>query len=78
MRGAVPEIDLEKCTGCGDCVQWCPTGAVGLINGKVILVSPDSCHYCTECESICPAGAIKCPFEIILVKTAGHHDVQQK
>jgi len=65
---AIPEIALEKCTGCGDCVEKCPTKAVELVRGKAIIVRPEDCNYCTNCEAFCPSGAIKCPFEIILTK----------
>ncbi len=65
---AIPEIALEKCTGCGDCVEKCPTKAVELVRDKVIMVRPEDCNYCTDCEAFCPSGAIKCPFEIILTK----------
>lgn len=62
------EIDLEKCTGCGDCVEKCPGQAVGLVDGKPVVVRPEDCDYCTECEVFCTVGAISCPFEIILVE----------
>lgn len=67
---ALLEIDLEKCTGCGVCVEKCPTQAVTLVNGKATIVRPDACNYCTECETYCDAGAITCPFEIILAVDA--------
>ena len=65
---AIPEIDLDICTGCGDCVEFCPFGIVELANGKATIVNPENCDYCTDCETFCPPGAIRCPFEIILVK----------
>ena len=68
LRVPKPEVNLDICTGCGDCVSFCPTGAVALVNGKVSVVKPEACTYCTECEALCPQGAIRCPFEIILVK----------
>jgi NAD-dependent dihydropyrimidine dehydrogenase PreA subunit len=68
VRVAVPEIDLNKCTRCGDCVEQCATNAVALMNNKVAIVRPEDCNYCTDCEAICPSGAIRCPFEIMLVK----------
>jgi len=61
-----PEIDTEKCVGCGECVDECPTDAVELVGGKAVIVRPDDCTYCTDCESICPYEAIQCPFEILL------------
>ncbi len=69
MRTAIVEIDLDKCTGCGDCVELCPFGIVTLVNGKAIIARPEDCDYCTDCEIFCPYGAIRCPFEIILLKT---------
>jgi len=65
---AIPEIDFEKCTGCGDCVNQCTTHAVELVNDKVAIVRPQDCNYCTECETFCSSGAIRCPFGIILVE----------
>ena len=64
----IPEIDLDICTGCGDCVELCSFGIVALVNGKAAIVRPEDCDYCTDCETFCPPGAIRCPFEIILVK----------
>ena len=68
MKTGIPKIDLDACSGCEDCVEWCPTGAVALVNGKAV-VSPENCNYCTDCETVCPSGAIRCLFEIILVTT---------
>ena len=61
-----PEVNQEICTGCGDCADFCPTGAVAIVNDKAVVVKPEACDYCTECENICPNGAIRCPFEIAL------------
>ena len=67
MTAGIPEIDPEKCTGCGDCVDECAQGAVALVEGKATVVRPDDCDYCTDCETLCSSGAIQCPFEIIIV-----------
>ena len=68
MKVSMPEIDLDKCTGCGDCVELCLSHAVGLVEGKVTIVSPADCNYCTDCETFCPNDAIRCPLEIVLLK----------
>ncbi|MBI2287799.1 MAG: 4Fe-4S binding protein [Chloroflexi bacterium] len=71
MTIVIPEVDLGKCNGCGDCVELCPAGIVAVVNGKATIVRPEDCDYCTDCETFCSSGAIKCPFEIILVKDEG-------
>lgn len=62
----MPEIDMELCTGCGDCVSACPQHAVSLEQGKPQL-DEELCAYCGDCEDICPVGAIALPYEIIVL-----------
>jgi len=54
-----PVIDLDKCTGCGQCVSSCPQGVLEMKEGKAHVANPDSCIGCKVCESVCPTGAIK-------------------
>jgi len=53
----VPEVDQEKCTGCGKCGQLCQYSAIVCVKGKV-LVFAELCHSCGGCMAICPEGAI--------------------
>ena len=64
----LPEIDVSVCTGCGLCVERCPTHAVEMGAGDVrpIIVRPDDCAYCGLCEEMCPVGAIALGYEIVL------------
>jgi len=66
----VPEIDRDRCTGCGRCVVECPGRAVGLVSGRAVILRPEDCSYCTDCETICPSAAIRCAFEIVLADSA--------
>ncbi len=66
MKEAIPEIELDKCNGCGDCVEYCPTNAVILVDNKAVIARPEDCDYCTDCEVTCPTGAVKCTFEVTL------------
>ena len=50
-------IDEELCTGCGLCVQICPSKTLSLQNGKAAVTGPGSLN-CGHCMAICPAGAI--------------------
>lgn len=54
-----PEIDLEKCTRCGECANRCPSGAIVLnCEKKDIGINYDECVFCGLCEEICPAEAV--------------------
>ena len=50
------EVDLEKCTGCGICVDVCPVEAIRLENGKAVV--GEECIGCGACEAECPQAAI--------------------
>ena len=55
-----PEIDLDKCTRCGECVKRCPSRAIVLGEKENdIGINYDECIFCTLCEEICPVGAAK-------------------
>lgn len=74
----MPEVNPELCTGCGDCVEFCPSGAVAIVNGKAKVIKPDACTYCTECETLCSTGAMRCPFEIILLEQNAEQKPKRK
>jgi NAD-dependent dihydropyrimidine dehydrogenase PreA subunit len=61
-----PEIYVELCTGCGECVEACPVQALALEEDHAALVNADDCQYCGDCEDLCPEGAIARPFEVVL------------
>src|SRR3972149_6221176 len=50
-------IDTALCTGCGACVQVCPSGAVLLANDKA-AIDDSRCTECGDCIDLCPAAAI--------------------
>lgn len=62
---ALPQIDLARCTRCGQCMIACPTQAVAMLRDGPGIVHPEACTYCTDCEALCPVGAITCAFEIV-------------
>jgi len=51
-------VDVNRCTGCGACVEVCPTGAITLVNGKA-SVNETLCRGCGVCVDACPEGAIQ-------------------
>lgn len=50
------QIDQEKCTGCGACIQACPYEAIVLENGLAKV--GEGCVLCGTCAEICETGAI--------------------
>ena len=54
----VPEVDLEKCIGCGKCGQICQYSAIVCIKEHV-LTFEQLCHSCGGCMRVCPVDAIK-------------------
>jgi len=53
----VPQVDLDKCTLCGDCSAACENHAIAVL-GKTVEVFPSLCHSCGGCLDICPEDAI--------------------
>jgi len=53
----IPEVDLEKCTFCGECAEICEFNAIAVIKDNV-MVFPSLCHNCGGCFHICPEKAI--------------------
>lgn len=58
MIRKIIKIDTEKCTGCGLCVDACHEGAIGLKNGKAVLLRDDYCDGLGDCLPACPENAI--------------------
>ena len=51
-------IDAESCSGCGTCVDWCPTDAIALDAGDVARRDENACLGCGVCSRFCPEEAI--------------------
>jgi len=61
-----PDIDSERCKGCGLCVKACPESILELAEGfneqghhYAVCVSPERCTACMFCAIICPDTAIE-------------------
>jgi len=52
-----PIVDSELCTGCGVCIDICPTNAIVLKDDKAFIVN-DLCRNCKKCVRVCPSEAI--------------------
>jgi len=62
FRSALPlfirlyAVNRERCTGCGQCAQVCPTDSITIENGLPRFST--SCEHCQACFNRCPARAI--------------------
>ena len=52
-------IDLDKCQGCGECVDICPMEVLEIQDEKAVVVNPDECAGCMSCVESCPEEAIE-------------------
>ncbi len=66
----MPRINLARCTGCGLCIDICPTQALSQVNQKAALSAPQNCTLCDICENICPEQAIALPFLVFFAPSA--------
>ncbi len=57
-----PVFDPNLCIGSGGCYEACPEQAIGIIDGKGMLISPALCIGHGACATSCPVGAIKLVF----------------
>ena len=58
IHSRVIEVNHEACVNCFLCEENCPTGAVELVDGEVVLDN-DKCIRCVECTNHCPVEALK-------------------
>ncbi|HHW20177.1 electron transfer flavoprotein subunit alpha [Thermodesulfovibrio thiophilus] len=49
-------VNIEKCTGCGTCIDVCPYAAIIIKDDKAFIT--DACTLCGACVESCPEGAI--------------------
>lgn len=62
----LPEIDTERCTGCGKCVSACPVESLSLTSAndpkkksrKKASLDEETCLGCGVCVRTCPTGAL--------------------
>jgi NAD-dependent dihydropyrimidine dehydrogenase PreA subunit len=50
-------VDQDLCIGCGECVPYCPVGAISM-QGDLAVIDFDECVECANCQRCAP-----CPTE---------------
>jgi 2-oxoglutarate ferredoxin oxidoreductase subunit delta len=58
-------VDIEKCRGCGKCIEECGLELWELVDSEegnkiaqTIAEAKDICHMCLACRDACPEDAI--------------------
>ncbi len=70
-----PKFDLEKCTLCGKCAEFCQYNAIA-ITGEKLLFFEELCHGCGGCKILCPDDAItEADHQIGIIEKGGKKDL---
>lgn len=59
-------IDDDQCTGCGNCVESCPFGAIEIEDDKAKILP--NCNLCGACVEACPVEAITLERDVVTSK----------
>src|SRR6185369_8246126 len=57
-----PVVDPTRCIASGGCVRACPESALGIVNGRAVLVNASACIGHGACMDACPVEAITLVF----------------
>jgi MinD superfamily P-loop ATPase len=61
----LPNLDIEKCNGCGLCVGVCSCNSFVFVEKILKMIETSECDFCQLCEMVCPTGAIYFSFDIV-------------
>ena len=53
------KIKEFACTGCGICIDSCPTAVIEMKLEKAVIVYPEDCQACYLCLIDCPRDAVE-------------------
>jgi len=63
MARGKPEIEREKCNGCGRCIEVCPQNILEIEKiGRrrfAHCIDEEICIACSECSKVCPKHAVR-------------------
>lgn len=51
------KVNRDKCVGCSQCVNDCPTGVISLVD-NIAEINNKNCLKCGHCIAICPLNAV--------------------
>ena len=59
VKGAIAEIDEDKCSACNSCVRTCPYRAAIMNDRWKAEIIEEKCAGCGNCVAVCPSRAIE-------------------
>ena len=69
------QLDVEKCNGCGMCLEVCPQAVFSRTGGAAVAVTDrDACLECGACARNCPREAVSvrrgvgCAYAVLMSK----------
>ena len=68
----------EKCSGCGACLNICPTNAITMKEDYEGFLYPeisDKCIDCGKCKSVCPQSIMEDEYENIGIEKQMRHSL---
>jgi NAD-dependent dihydropyrimidine dehydrogenase PreA subunit len=54
-----PVVDQERCNGCGNCVDICPSEVYEMQEDKSNAIRPEDCIECSACVNQCQMESIQ-------------------
>ena len=51
-------VDVERCNGCGACIDPCQRRVLEIQDGVCVVVKPERCRFCMLCVVACKTKAI--------------------
>ncbi len=67
-----PQVDKERCDGCGKCIEVCKMKAIILDDQNKAIINESKCKMCGRCMLNCPISAIYAEKQGVTVLIGGH------
>lgn len=61
---ATLELNKDKCTGCGMCINVCPHAVLAMGGNKAEIQDKNLCMECGACVKNCPFSALKVDYGV--------------
>ena len=66
-----PYVDIDKCDGCGKCIEVCKMKAITLNKQNKAVINQKKCKLCGRCMLNCPISAISAEIQGVTIILGG-------